>query len=100
MAWRHPKLLGRITYDAVFPSDDPAKHWFGLGMDRTKRLRFSYAVSPDGDWNATADIALGHHAIGGGRRDPEDGARRDFVAWEWSGPSRRAPKLRGAGIGR
>jgi len=100
-SYRHPKLLGRLTYDVVFrPDPEDPQHWFGLGVDRTKRVRFSYAVNTDGDWNATLDLALGRHLVGGGVRHPDPGPQREFASWEWGPPARRTQRTRNRGIGR
>jgi hypothetical protein len=85
VAWRPRSMPGRITYDAVLPSGSDSRHWFGIGFDRTKRLRIAGALSASGDWDATVDIVLGSHLAGVGVHDPDGGTRREFASWEWTG---------------
>lgn len=89
VAWRPRSLAGRITYDAVLAAEGRARHWFGIGFDRTSKIRLGGALSTAGDWNATVDVVLGSHLLGAGARDPENGSRRDFAAWEWTGRTER-----------
>jgi hypothetical protein len=89
-AWRPGALLGHVTYDARFEAGD-REHWFGLAFDRTRPLRFGGAADIDGNWSLTAGVVFGAHFVGGGVRDPNEGARREFAVWDWTGSRRRGP---------
>ena len=88
-AWRPRRTPARITYDAVLEREAGARHWFGIGFDRARRLQLAFAMNTDADWSATADVVLGSHLAGIGARDVDPGSRREFAAWEWKGEPQR-----------
>jgi hypothetical protein len=91
LSLRSAKLLGRATYDLVRSelSGADAEHWFGLGLDRGRRVRLSYAMNLDGEWSAEADYVHESFLLGGGVLDRDGGARRIFAAVEWLPPPPR-----------
>jgi hypothetical protein len=73
----------------VLENDADARHWFGVGLDRARRVHLAFAMNTDGGWSATVDLSLGDHLLGIGTRDPDPGSRREFAAWEWRGQPQR-----------
>jgi len=77
--------LGFVSWDYQRTQDgNLERHWFGVGVDRSRKLRATWAMADDGEWTLRVGILVDRSYLSWGMREPDEGRRNHLASLDWN----------------